>query len=659
MLAGLRMDNYIGTTKRRHRMKTVIAVLIIPFLAVAVLHRPFPCQAATRPSAGPPPPALTFSVPSGVYTNDISVQLATPSPAGVIRYTLNGSDPTGASPKYSGPIDITNSTLLKVKVFDPGSGGGSATVSQAYLMADPDLAGFNSNLPLVILNSFGQRIPHGERVPVVVRIVGTNTGPSTLTGPAEFAGLGELNVRGNTSLRFPKHSYHLKTTDDEHNLLKVGILGFSKDFDWVLYAPYVDKTMMRDILGYELSNQMGRYAARTKLVEVFLNESVGRLTKRHYVGVYVLEEKIKRGKHRVDIDKLGPEDNAEPEITGGYIIKKDHTDRAEVPEGLFSMLSQSLSARQLRFNSSQGNTFFYVEPKATEITGPQKAWLRRYLNSFESALYGDQFRDPKTGYAAYIDTGSFIDHHWLVEVSKNIDGFRFSTFYHKDRGGKLHMGPIWDWNLTFGNASPRDGYIPEGWYWPQLDDHQYSWFRRLFEDPDFTQQYVDRWGELRTNQFAITNLHQRIDQLASLLNEAQARNYRRWRILGENVWPNQYVGRSFSDEVNWLKQWMAKRIRWIDQQFLPAPAFSLAAGPVDRGDKLELKTRAGKIYYTLDGTDPRAPGGGVAPGARPFGATVVLNKDATVFCRAYQGNRWSYPALARFSVDHAAAAKGK
>ena len=113
-------------------------------------------------------------------------------------------------------------------------------------------------------------------------------------------------------------------------------------------------------------------------------------------------------------------------------------------------------------------------------------------DAFRGKSKGLNFKDPKTGYAAYIDPDSFIDHHLLVEVTKNIDGFRFSTFYYKDRGGKLNMGPIWDWNLSFGNANGKQGWMPESWYWPQLDDRQYSWFRRLFEDPDFAQRYVDR-----------------------------------------------------------------------------------------------------------------------------------------------------------------------
>jgi hypothetical protein len=591
----------------------------------------------------------TFSIRSGLYTNTVSVELSANSPSAVVRYTLDGTEPTSASTEYSSPIKIAESTLLKAKVFGPGSST-SATATEAYTFIDPELASFSSNLPLVILDTFGQRVPFGQKIPVAARFVDAPPGRSRLLGSPDFEGLGEINVRGHTSLRYPKHSYHFQTKQEGLGSRKVGLLGLPKESDWVLYAPYSDKSLMRDVLGYELSNQIGRYAARTRLVEVFLNDSLRKLSQRNYLGVYVFEEKIKRGKNRVAVQKLTPEDNTEPKISGGYIIKKDHSDQVDNPDPNIPMLGGSGLRKESWFRSSHGSQFFYVEPKGDEITSEQKAWLKQYINRFERALYSDDFRDPKNGYAAYIDPDSFIDHHLLVELSKNIDGFRFSTFYYKDRGGKLNMGPIWDWNLGFGNANAREGFNPEGWYWSQLDDRQYSWFRRLFEDPDFAQRYVDRWGELRTNQFSVGKMLARVNELAALLNEAQERNFRRWRILGRNIWPNAFVGQSFTDEVDFLRQWIRQRVAWMDEEFMFPPSFSIRGGTVKRGAKLELHARQGKVYYTLDGSDPRAPGGAVSGAAKPYKSSIVLNDNATVFCRTTDGTRWSYPAVSKFVV---------
>ncbi len=623
-------------------------------LLVLLSSQHTPIAAADHPLKNAPASTLVFAPPAGVYTNSVTVQVKVATPATVARYTLDGADPDDTSPVYADPIEITGDTLLKVKTFK-ADGTGAATVSQAYVVIDPALGGFNSNLPLIILDSYGHKMSHDQKAPVSVRVIDVQGGRSRLAGPAEIAGVGELNIRGNTSMRFPKKSYHLKTLNDANEPLKAPLLGLPKEHDWVLYAPYVDKTMLRDVLGYELSNAIGRYAARTRFVEVFLNENGGHLSPSHYRGVYVLVEKIKRDKNRVPIAKLGPEDNTEPNVSGGYIFKKDHTERADTPEGFVPMMAQSLAARQQRFVSSQGTTFFYVEPKPAEITPAQRAWLRRYINTFEKNLYGENFRDPKTGYPAYLDVDSFIDHHWLVELSKNIDGFRFSTFFHKDRGGKIYMGPIWDWNLTFGNATPREGFNPEGWYWPQLDDQQYSWFRRLFEDPDFAQRYADRWGELRANQFSVAHLHARIDYWAGVLAEAQARNYKRWRILGEHVWPNNFVGQSYDEEIDYLKQWVEKRYRWIDGQFLRAPALSPPAGPLERGAKVEIKARRGEVYYTLDGTDPRAPGGEPSGTAKTYRGSIALDQSAKIVCRMRQEGRWSPPTRAAFTVNSASA----
>jgi len=364
---------------------------------------------------------------------------------------------------------------------------------------------------------------------------------------ADFDGRTLINLRGRASLRYPKRSYTLKTVDASEDMAAFSILGLPKEADWVLYAPYPDKTLMRDVLAYELSNQIGRWAPRTKFVELFLNETGGKLSRRDYLGVYVFEEKVKRDKNRVNIGNLSPDDNATPKLTGGYIFKKDHNENdgggpmwgpgpafqaasSSVkngfptgpgsfpgnPEGFQppyrgssrSASSSSSSSRSSR-NSNQivtnylgaptrrplptasrtimrsdddeevefvedeslkayfrtnlrTNKFYYVDPEPDELTGVQRAWLQNYVNQGETALYGPDFKDATKGYAAFLDADSFIDYHLLVEVTKNVDGFRFSTFFHKDRGGKIRMGPLWDWNLSFGNCNGKQGYMPNG-----------------------------------------------------------------------------------------------------------------------------------------------------------------------------------------------------
>jgi spore coat protein CotH len=215
--------------------------------------------------------------------------------------------------------------------------------------------------------------------------------------------------------------------------------------------------------------------------------------------------------------------------------------------------------------------FAYEEPKERDITPAQRAYLTNYVNEFEAVLVSESFSDPEHGYRKYIDVDSFVDYHWMTEMSRNIDAFWFSQFYYKDRGGKLKMGPIWDMDLSFGNVAYEDGYKPEGWRGERVGGPHYRWFKRLFEDADFLQRYIDRWGELRTNVFATSNVLARVDAMTAQLDEAQARNYKRWTNLGVKIHPNSFVGKTYREEVDWLKNWIGKRLAWIDTQDFPAP----------------------------------------------------------------------------------------
>ena len=295
------------------------------------------------------------------------------------------------------------------------------------------------------------------------------------------------------------------------------------------------------------------------------------------------------------------------------------------------------------FKTTRTNEFYFVEPAHDEITPVQKAWLKRHLNQFEAALYGADFCDPAKGYRAYIDPDSFIDYHLITEVTKNADGYRFSVFYHKDRGGKIRADPIWDWNLSLGNVNSKQGWMPEYWLWTQLDDKEYTWYRRLFEDPDFGQRYVDRWSQLRTNVLATKRILARVDQLAALLQESQQRNYEKWPILGRGINPAYFIGATYEEEVMWMKKFIDARLDWIERQFPPTLKISIKRE--GRGRIALLSASAGEIYFTLDGTDPRASGGGTSPAARAYQSALPLKTDTKLFARVREASRWGAPLV--------------
>jgi hypothetical protein len=672
------------------KLKPLLSQWTSALVALGLTCAPHAVATTTNsPSALPPLVTPAFVPPGGVYSTNVLLRIE--AGTNEVRYTLDGSAPTTNSPRFTEPIQISRTSLVRVRAFNAGAAG--PVVSQTYTLIHPGLADFSSGLPLLIINTFGRELSSESKVPAALRFVlpGAN-GRAKLTGAGDFDGRSTIRYRGYSSLRYPKKSFALDLKDESEKNLKASLLGFPADAEWILYAPYPDKTLIRDVLAYELSNNLGRYASRTRFIEVFFNPGAERLGESHYVGLYVLVEKIKRSPHRVNIAELDPEDDTEPAITGGYIFKKDHLEKVgladgEPPPRAYARPNASLPtgpggfpahpsgfeeraappttqligwrpaagklvATTNGFATAKGNSFFYVEPKPTAITAAQRAWLKAHLDRFESVLYGPDFRHPTNGYAAFLDVDSFIDYHLIVEATKNIDGFRFSTFFTKDRGGKLKIEPLWDWNLAFGNCRGKQGYLPQGWYWPQLDDYQYSWYRRLFDDPDFAQRYVDRWSQLRTNHLATAKLLARVDELAALLQEPAERNFKRWPILGESIVPNYYVGETYAQEIAWMKNWITTRLGWIDRQFLPLPAAVVQTGT--NAPALNLVAAAGKIYFTTDGSDPRLPGGGLSPKAQFYQGPVPITGDISIFARVQQDHRWSGPIRARITAPQGA-----
>jgi len=563
-------------------------------------------EAANGPGYDEVSADVTFSHTSGAYAGAIDLVLDAAG-GGQIRYTTNGSKPTESSTLYSDRIRVSSVSVINARSFQSNKLPGR-TISENYIILASSVRNFSSDLPIVIIDTFSAGVGQNSFTPAFFEFIDVgDDGRSRMTGAPDFVGRGGIKSRGSSSTGFPKKQYAVEIWDEFNLDRDVSILGLPSQSDWILHAPYSDKALMRNFLSYDWSNQIGRYAVRSRFVEVYFKSNSGTLRSSHYAGVYVFMEKIKRDANRVDIARLGRSDNAAPAITGGYILKKDRLDPGDAG-----------------IRTSRGHTLGLVEPKEEEITAQQRSYILGYLNQFESALYGASFRNPTTGYRRYIDTGSFIDHHILVEITKNIDGYRLSTFMFKDRDGKLNLGPIWDYNLSLGNANYLNGWIPQGWYWEQLGDDAYPWFRRLFQDPDFQQEYIDRWAELRLGPFRTQRLLDQIDDVEALLEESQARNFDEWPILGSYVWPNWYIADSHAEEVSWMKGWLDARLDWYDSNYVALPVFNQRGGAIDPPFGLTITASAGTIYYTTDGNDPRLPGGGVHPAAIEHGSSDSL-----------------------------------
>lgn len=600
-----------------------------------------------------------FSQGSSIITAATQVTITTSTPGATIRYTTNGSVPTEASPAYTAPINVTTTTQIRARAFKDGARPSNVS-SQFFTMLAADALSFSSNLPLIVVDSYGQSFNSTTLTPVTAHFLEDPGNRTTLTSRQDVAMRAGMRIRGQSSEGFAKKQYAFETWDESSNDDRdYSIFGLPEESDWIFYGPYSEKAMIQNAFVYELSNEIGDYAVRTHYVEMFLNTD-GVVTASDYIGLYILMEKIKVDDNRVDISPIGPNNNTGAAVTGGYLFSFDKNDPGETDW----------------ITTSRGYQFHMLTPDfETEATAQQKTYLTTYMNSLETALYGANFTNPTTGYAAYLDPQTFINHHLLVELAKNIDGYRISTYYNKDRDGKVKMGPVWDYNLSLSNANYLTGWDPSGWYDPLVGDGSKPYFTRLFQDSNFAQGYVDSYFKYRESLWTIDRLMDKIDDHIQEIYEAAQREHARWGTLGNYLWPNIYFGqgdaphnaavnnhpaRTYRDEVQVVRQWLHDRMLWMDSQWLAVPKLSQDGGEINPGFQLSISGNlaVGKIYYTTDGTDPRAAGGGISPSALEYTGSITLNGNTKVIARlknnattASLEDDWSAPETGIFVTD--------
>ena len=625
-----------------------------------------------------------MSLASGVYTNASLSLVITVPPGTTVRYTTDGTVPTTSSTAYSGPIALANNITIKARAF-PTAGTllPSDVVVRNFVFLDASTRNFNSNLPILILSTEGRGMassvaPGQPRTRGTFMVFDTFRGRSALTGKPDLISPAEFEVFGQTSAGFPKQPYNIEIQDALGYDDAKSVLGLPSEADWKLRNPYADKCLMNDFLAYEIFDQMGNYSCRRRFVEVFVDTGGGRLSyPGDYVGVEVFLEKIERGKDRVDIKELTAYHTNGVDVTGGYMFKKDKDSGGDLN---FTAGGQGLKLHEPKPNSmrvSQGVTTTWPGSGYTPSASNQMTYLVNYLNAFSTAMNAGDWltRTGTNHYSHYIDVDAFVDQHWIVEFPKQIDGYRISNFYHKDRGGKVKPVPIWDWNLAFGNANYLDGGHTSAWYYVVLNDaNAHIWLSRLVGnqpipggtagDPDFIQKIIDRWGVLRTNVMNGDRLVARIDELGNLLAEAAGRNYgdKYTTLLNNYTWPNPIEGQgwdvdytqpTYAGIISEMKKWTAGRYAWVDAQFPKQPQSSLPDGSIAGGSSLSLTAPAGTIYYTLDGRDPRASqaNGAVAAAALTYASPVTLSTNARLFARARVGSVWSPPTISTFVVS--------
>ncbi|TCD03241.1 CotH kinase family protein [Pedobacter psychroterrae] len=337
----------------------------------------------------------------------------------------------------------------------------------------------------------------------------------------------QVKGRGNSTWGMEKKPYRLKFTD------KTPMLGMPTAKNWVLLANYSDKTLLRTSTAFEFGTKIGAdFTPQGRPVELVLNGK--------YKGSYFLTSQVEVNENRVNIPELKKSNTSAEEITGGYLLEQD--ERRDEPN---------------RFETEKRKLPFTIK-SPEDITPAQFTYIKNYMQQTEDAIFSEDFADPEKGYNKYINTESFINWFIVQEIMKNQDAKVFSSiFYYKNRGGKLGLGPLWDFDLAAGNVDYSDARYSTGWW---IKDG--PWFSRLFQDPNFSAKVKARWNALKNKE--IKDITASIDQNAAYINLSQRKNFEEWKILDKKVWPNPVAYGTYSAEVAQLKTWLSARITWLD-----------------------------------------------------------------------------------------------
>jgi len=424
--------------------------------------------------------------------------------------------------------------------------------------ADPDgsasaMVFSSSNLPIVVIETDGAKIPDSPKIAARMGIINNGEGVrNSITDPRnEYNGAVGVELRGNsTQYLFPKKPYLLETRDSAGNTLNVPLLGMPKDNDWILLSMYIDKTLVRNPIAHYLSQRAGRYACRWRFCELVVNGS--------YEGVYLIMESIKPAKNRLAISKMNPWDISGDSVTGAYIY--------EVSQG----------------NQTFGERRCFKYPAAADIRPQQVDYIRGYDDGFRQAMRLSTYADPVKGYPAWIDVDSFIDEILVQESCKNSDAYGWSSFFFKDRLGKLNAGPVWDFDQALCNSTFSEGDITNQWQIEKGYGEVPFFWKKLFHEPNFKRRLSNRWMALRRGPFHTDSLMAVIDGWAVLLQEAQERNFTRWPILGVELWrslPGWEERDTYEAELEYLKLYLREHLEWMDSELRTTSGAEVSSDP--------------------------------------------------------------------------------
>ena len=430
-----------------------------------------------------------------------------------------------------------------------------------------------TNLPIVWIEVDGATIDREERITARMKIIHNGDGnlnySDTVAHPGQtidYEGYVALKYRGNSSFdASDKKPYSFRPLnaplEEGGTKEKVKILGMGKDNNWALLAPYNDKSMMRDLLAFELSRPWMDFCPHGKYCELYLDGI--------YYGIYIMCELPTKGKQRLNLDDPGEEGD---ELTGGYLLEVDRTDEPTYTSKYHPVnsLGSPINYRYINYQ--------FKEPEYEDLTTTQYNYITGKIDEMEDALASSNYTDSETGYRQHMDVMSFVDFQIAQELSHNVDGYRLSSKIFKWRDSKdpRFKMVLWDFNIAYGNSDYYNGWYTNNWIYKSNDilnsnnDTQLVpfWWYKLNKDPYYQDLLKNRWAQCRRANMREDRIYATIDSMATQLTAqgAMNRNSQAWPRWGQYVWPNQYIPQNFNDETSHLKRWIHDRLTWMDSQ---------------------------------------------------------------------------------------------
>jgi hypothetical protein len=515
---------------------------------------------------------VQFSVPSQSFRGELTVSLSSAIAGAEIRFTTDGTLPGPSSQPYTASLRLTETTQLRAQAFVQGSANGGPS-SAIFIARSFD---FTSDLPIVIVDGYGGAKPTDKDVykDAAFMVFEPTGGMASLASPPTLATRAGYHVRGQSSAAAPQTPYRVELWNNASEDEDYALLGMPADSDWALIAPYYDRALIRNPLAYQLGRDLGLSAPRVRFAEVYVNYAARPLAETDYAGVYWVTETIKNSAARLDLKQLEAEDTTADLLSGGYIFKFDQA-AAEEPK-LTCTGSPPISTGfgfgmgmgggpPIGGGAGMGTCWSDLEVVDPDPLGPeQAAWLTNHLQQFQDLIHAEPIGD----YATYIDVASFVDYLIINELSRNVDAYVRSAYYHKNRAGKLVAGPLWDYNFALGVGGAGSIDPMGGWQFRGARNIN-DWYPKLTADPAFMDRVKSRWAELRNGALSDAAVGRRIDELTAPLVNAAVRDYAKWRVA-DILKPNAFVrgpsAPTWEGQVQALRDFVQARSAWMDSQ---------------------------------------------------------------------------------------------